>query len=86
MDQDLVQDPAFEAFILLLVVRAERLTKDQASYSIDSAVTHVMPRYPTGLLPFADDTGGNRWAFDYRAYQPLLPWFSLTTNWTERKA
>lgn len=26
----------------------------------------MMPRYPVGLLPFADDTGGNVWAFDYR--------------------
>ena len=72
LDQDLVQDPVFEAFILLLVAPAERLGKGEASYSIDFAVTHTMPRYPTSLLPFADDTGGNLWAFDYRV-DPASP-------------
>ncbi|PSJ39717.1 SMI1/KNR4 family protein [Allosphingosinicella deserti] len=67
LDESLVQDPAFEAFVLLLVLPPERLTKTEVSYSIGFAIEHVMPRYPTGLLPFADDTGGNLWAFDYRA-------------------
>ena len=66
LDQDLVQDPAFEALVLLLVLPAERLEKVHASYSIAFTMEHTMPRYPAGLLPFADDTGGNLWAFDYR--------------------
>lgn len=72
LDQDLVQDPAFEAFILLLVAPTEWLRKGEASYSVDFAVTHTMPRYPAGLLPFADDTGGNLWALDYRV-DPASP-------------
>lgn len=67
LDQDLVQDPAFEAFVLLLVLPPERLDERHASYSVAFAMEHAMPRYPVGLLPFADDTGGNLWAFDYRA-------------------
>ena len=66
LQEDLVQDPAFAAFVLLLVVSAERLGKSETSYSIDFCLEHMMPRYPVGLLPFADDTGGNLWAFDYR--------------------
>lgn len=72
LEEDLVQDPAFAAFVLLLVVPAERLGKSEASYSIDFCIHHTMPRYPAGLLPFADDTGGNLWAFDYRA-DPASP-------------
>lgn len=72
LDQDLVQDPAFEALILLLVLPVEQLEKSDASYSIAFAMQHTMPRYPAGLLPFADDTGGNLWAFDYRAH-PAAP-------------
>ena len=67
LDEDLVQDPAFQAFILLLVLPPERVAKTEVSYSIGFTIEHVMPRYPSGLLPFADDTGGNLWAFDYRA-------------------
>jgi hypothetical protein len=66
LEEDLVQDPSFVAFVLLLIVSAERLGKSEVSYSIDFCVEHMMPRYPVGLLPFADDTGGNVWAFDYR--------------------
>lgn len=66
LDQDLVQNPAFEAFILLLVVAPERLGKAEAGYSVASTLRDVMPCYPAGLLPFANDTGGNLWAFDYR--------------------
>ena len=72
LDQDLVQDPAFEAFVLLLVVPPERLGKAQTSYSVFSTLADVMPRYPAGLLPFADDTGGNLWTFDYRT-DPAAP-------------
>lgn len=66
LDENLVQDPAFEAFVLLLVSSSERLEKADASYSIATTASQIMPRYPSGLLPFADDTGGNLWAFDYR--------------------
>ena len=72
LEEDLVQDPTFAAFVLLIVVPAERLGKSEASYSIDFCLEHTMPRYPAGLLPFADDTGGNLWAFDYRA-DPASP-------------
>lgn len=72
LDQDLVLDPAFEAFVLLLVLPPERLEKADISYSVASTLQDVMPRYPAGLLPFADDTGGNLWAFDYRA-NPTAP-------------
>ena len=72
LEEDLVQDSAFVAFVLLLVVPADRLGKSDASYSIDFCIKHTMPRYPAGLLPFADDTGGNLWAFDYRA-DPASP-------------
>jgi len=72
LEEDLVQDPAFTAFVLLLVLPPERLGKDEASYSVAFAMEHTMPRYPAGLLPFADDTGGNLWAFDYRA-DPSAP-------------
>jgi len=66
LDPDLVQYPAFESLILLLPLSPERLDKALESYSIIAIVRDVMPRYPAGLLPFADDTGGNLWAFDYR--------------------
>lgn len=72
LDKNLVQDPAFEAFVLLLVSLPEQLEKADASYSIASAVEEMMSRYPAGLLPFADDTGGNLWAFDYRI-NPAVP-------------
>jgi hypothetical protein len=67
LDEDLVQDPAFVSFLLLLVAPSEQLDKACRSYSIDFAFEHMMPRYPAGLFPFADDTGGNLWAFDYRS-------------------
>ena len=67
LDQDLVEDAAFESLVLLLVLPPERLGKSEISYSIAFAMEHTMPRYPVGLFPFADDTGGNLWAFDYRA-------------------
>ena len=59
--------------MLPLVAPAERLGKDKASYSVDFAATHAMPRYPASLLPFPDDTGSNLWAFDYRADPAFLP-------------
>jgi hypothetical protein len=34
LDEGLVQDPAFEAFVLLLVLPPERLAKTEVSYSI----------------------------------------------------
>ena len=72
LEEDLVQDPTFAAFVLLLIVPAGRLGKSEASYAIDFCIEHTMTRYPAGLLPFADDTGGNLWAFDYRA-DPASP-------------
>lgn len=72
LDHDLVQDPGFEAFILLLVLPPERLEKANASYSVASVVEQIMPLYPARLLPFTDDTGGNFWTFDYRA-NPAVP-------------
>lgn len=72
LEEDLVQDPAFAAFVLLLVLPPERCGKAEVSYSIAFVMEHTMSRYPAGLLPFADDTGGNLWAFDYRA-DPSAP-------------
>lgn len=46
LDQDLVQDPGFEAFVL----PPERLGKAKARYSVLSALEDVMPHYPTRLL------------------------------------
>ncbi|MFD1950403.1 SMI1/KNR4 family protein [Sphingomonas arantia] len=72
LDEDLVRDPSFPTFILLLVAPLDRLEKAERSYAIAFAIDHMMPRYPAGLLPFADDTGGNLFAFDYRA-DPAAP-------------
>ena len=65
--EELVEDPAFASLILLLVVSPERLGKAEISYSVAATLKDVMPRYPAGLLPFADDTGRNLRAFDNRA-------------------
>ena len=48
--------------ILLLVLNAERFQGKEASCY--NAITGY---YPKRIVPFADDTGGNYWTFDFRA-------------------
>lgn len=51
--------------VLLLAIPPAR-AGDEQSYSIETCLHNMADYYPTGLLPFADDTGGNYWAFDLR--------------------
>ncbi|MET0269520.1 MAG: SMI1/KNR4 family protein [Sphingomonas sp.] len=51
--------------VLLLAISPEAAGRD-ASYCIATCLRNMADYYPAGLLPFADDTGGNYWAFDFR--------------------
>ncbi len=54
--------------VLLLAVAPGTLSKSDASYTVEDCFRHMEDRYTAGLFPFADDTDGNYWAFDFRAY------------------
>jgi hypothetical protein len=66
LDEEVVADPQFAALILLLVVPSELPDETTASYCVETCFRQILDRYPAGLLPFADDTAGNVWAFDTR--------------------
>lgn len=51
--------------VLLLACPPEGAGR-HASYCIEDCFRSMEDRYPVALLPFADDTGGNYWAFDFR--------------------
>ena len=53
--------------VLLLALHPEGVGKAHASYCVETCFRHMEDRYPAGLFPFADDTGDNYWAFDFRA-------------------
>ncbi|GLS42633.1 SMI1/KNR4 family protein [Methylobacterium brachythecii] len=53
--------------VLLLALAPKSLSKSDASYTVEDCYRSMEDRYPAGLFPFADDTGGNYWAFDFRA-------------------
>lgn len=53
--------------VLLLVLPPDSLSKSDASYTVEECFRHMEDRYPAGLFPFADDTGGNYWALDFRS-------------------
>ena len=67
LDEDSMADPQFASLILLLVVPPEAVGPREASYCVETSLQAIRENYPSGLLPFADDTGGNLWAFDARA-------------------
>ncbi|MGF3025693.1 SMI1/KNR4 family protein [Methylobacterium aquaticum] len=53
--------------VYLYVVQPDRVEDEEArSYDLVSAFEDIRAAYPPGLVPFSDDTGGNRFAFDYR--------------------
>lgn len=52
--------------VLLLANAPDSVEKDERSYCIEWCWEAMRDRYPAGLLPFSDDTGGNVWAFDFR--------------------
>ncbi|MBC9209636.1 SMI1/KNR4 family protein [Roseomonas aerophila] len=66
LNEEVVADPQFATLILLLVVPPGLLDAANASYCVETRFRQIQNRYPAGLLPFADDTGGNVWAFDTR--------------------
>lgn len=54
--------------VLLYVVDSSRVTsKLVRGYSLLNAFDCMRNYYPTGIIPFADDTGGNYLAFDFRS-------------------
>jgi|GEM_PF-2666153 len=56
--------------VLLLAISLEN-EKENYSYCIEFCLSNMLGYYPDGILPFADDTGGNYWAFDFRNEQNL---------------
>jgi hypothetical protein len=54
--------------VLLLAVSPQVVEKRNSSYCIEDCLDSMEDRYAAGLLPFADDTGGNYWAFDFRTH------------------
>ncbi|WP_294327905.1 SMI1/KNR4 family protein [uncultured Sphingomonas sp.] len=56
-------------FGVLLLALSPAIAGDDASYCIERCQENMRDYYPAGLLPFADDTGGNYWAFDFRQSQ-----------------
>ena len=68
LDEDVMADPRFASLILLLVLPPEEVSPDEVSYCVDTCWQNIRDYYPAGLLPFADDTGGNLWAFDARTH------------------
>jgi hypothetical protein len=68
LDEDVIADPQFSSLILLLVVPPEAVGKAETSYCVETCFRDLLDRYPPDLLPFADDTGCNLWAFDFRAH------------------
>lgn len=69
LDEAAVELPegGFTFGVLLLALSPNKLDKSDASYCAETCFLLLKDRYPTGLFPFADDTGGNYWAFDFRA-------------------
>lgn len=53
-------------FGVLLLALSPVIAGDDASYCVERCLENLQDYYPAGLLPFADDTGGNYWAFDFR--------------------
>ncbi|OCJ12372.1 hypothetical protein A6U86_04940 [Rhizobium sp. AC27/96] len=52
--------------VLLLALSPLAVERQSASYCVEYCFEGMQDRYPAGLFPFADDTGGNYWAFDFR--------------------
>jgi hypothetical protein len=52
--------------VLLLASSPQAVGKESSSYCVEDCFESMQDRYPAGMLPFADDTGGNFWAFDFR--------------------
>jgi len=59
-------------FGVLLVVNSLDDGDENHSYCVESCLKNMCGYYPDGILPFADDTGGNYWAFDFRE-NPDMP-------------
>jgi hypothetical protein len=53
--------------VLLLALPPPSLDMQTATYCVEYCFESMEDRFPKGLFPFADDTGGNYWAFDFRA-------------------
>jgi hypothetical protein len=68
LDEDVMADPQFTSLILLLVVPPEAVGPREASYCVETALQSIREDSLSGLLPFADDTGGNLWALDARTH------------------
>jgi hypothetical protein len=68
LDEEAIADPQFSSLILLLVLPPEAVGQAEASYCVESCFGDIQDRSPPGLLPFADDTSGNLWAFDARTH------------------
>ena len=52
--------------VLLLASSPEAVGNANSSYCVEHCFESMQDRYPDGLFPFAEDTGGNLWAFDFR--------------------
>lgn len=52
--------------VLLLALSPQSVEQERSSYCVEYCFESMRDRYPEGLFPFADDTGGNYWAFDFR--------------------
>lgn len=52
--------------VLLLALSPQALDQQSSTYCVEYCFESMEDRYPVGLFPFADDTGGNYWAFDFR--------------------
>jgi hypothetical protein len=52
--------------VLLLALSPRSVESLTSTYCIEYCCESMEDRYPVGLFPFADDTGGNYWAFDFR--------------------
>ncbi|RKK01577.1 hypothetical protein EBE87_25015 [Pseudoroseomonas wenyumeiae] len=64
LDEDAMADPQFASLLLLLVLPPEAVSPDAVSYCVETCWQNILEHAPPGLLPFADNTGGNLWAFD----------------------
>jgi len=53
-------------FGVLLLVASPDDEEDNYYYCVETCLENMRGYYPDGILPFADDTGGNYWAFDFR--------------------
>ncbi|RKK01977.1 hypothetical protein EBE87_27070 [Pseudoroseomonas wenyumeiae] len=69
LGEDAMADPQFASLILLLVLPPEVVGSDAVSSGVETCWQNIREHAPPALLPFADDTDGNLWAFDGRPAQ-----------------